>query len=212
MIIDIIVLIFIALAAYAGYKKGLVGILVSLLVMVISIVFAFMLQGVIADMLYNDTSIGKTLQQSIETSLEDSFDKKIEEKTDSNAFYAGIVKSIVNKDEISGVAENTTKFILKGISFVAIFVITFIICYIVQMMLNIVFDLPGLSQINEIGGVAVGILKALLKVWIVLAIVSFISPVPVFNFLDTAIKNTMITRFLYEHNVFVTLLKLGLNI
>lgn len=212
MIIDIIVLIFIALAAYAGYKKGLVGILVSLLGMVISIILAFMLQGVIADMLYNDTSIGKTLQQSIKTSLEDSFDKKIEEKTDSNAFYAGIVKSIVNKDEISNVAENTTKFILKGISFVAIFFITFIICYIVQMMLNIVFDLPGLSQINEIGGVAVGILKALLKVWIVLAIVSFISPVPVFNFLDTAIKNTMITRFLYEHNVFVTLLKLGLNI
>jgi len=44
-----------------------------------------------------------------------------------------------------------------------------------------------------------------------LAIISFISPIPVFNFLDTAIKNTMLTKFLYDNNVFVTLLKIGLN-
>lgn len=212
MIVDIIVLVIIALAAFAGYKKGLVGILVSLLGMILSIVLAFMLQGVIADMLYNDTSIGKTLQQSIDKNLTESFDNKVEEKSDGNLFYENIVKGIVNKDEISKVSEQITKFILKGVSFIGIFIITFVICYIVQMMLNIVFDLPGLSQINEIGGLAIGILKALLKIWIVLAIISFVSPLPMFSFLDTMIKDTILTNFLYNHNIFVSLLKIGFNI
>lgn len=212
MIIDIIVLVIIALAAFAGYKKGLVGILVSLLGMILAIILGFMLQGMIADMIYNDTSIGKTLEQNIEKNLIESFDNKVEEKTDGNVFYANIVKNIVNKDEISKVSEQITKFILKGVSFIGIFIITFVICYIVQMMLNIVFELPGLSQINEIGGLAIGILKALLKIWIVLAIISFISPLPMFNFLDTFIKDTTITNFLYNHNIFVSLLKIGFKI
>ncbi|MDO4282680.1 MAG: CvpA family protein [Clostridia bacterium] len=212
MLVDIIVLIFIAGAAFAGYKKGLVGILVSLVGMVLSIVLAFMLQGTIAEMLYQDTGLGSTIEQSIHKNVTESFQKKIDEKTDNNMFYANMVKSISSEDEISTIAKETTKFILKGISFIAIFVLTFIICYIIQMMLNIVFDLPILSQINKIGGIAVGILKAIIKVWILLAIVSFLAPLPMFSFLDTLIKDTMITNVLYNNNVFVSLIKAGLNL
>lgn len=210
MIIDIIVVLFLIFAGFAGYKKGLVGLLISLVGMVVSIILAFMLQGTIADTLYNDTGVGKTIEQSITKNLSENFDKKVDEKF-GDTFYINILKNIKSEDEISIVSKQITQFILKGISFIGIFIIVFVICYVIRMMLNLVFDLPILSQLNKIGGIAIGILKALLKIWIVLAVIAFLAPLPVVNSVDEIVRNSVITNSLYNNNIFVNIIKSSLN-
>ena len=101
---------------------------------------------------------------------------------------------------------------MKGLSFIAIFFIVRIICYILQMILNVVFNLPILSSINGIGGTAVGVISVLIKVWIVLAIISFISPLPAFEGLTSYIDKTFLVKLLYNNNMLVALIKAGLKI
>ncbi len=211
MIIDIIVIAFIVLGAYAGYKKGLIGILVSFVGLILSIVLALLLQSSVANFIYQETGFGTSLEQAIETKLLESFEEQ-NDSEEGNDIYYNLIKNATSEEQIHEISTQVTQFILKGVSFIGIFLIVFIICYIAQMILNIVFDLPILSQLNSIGGVALGIIKVLLKLWIVLAVISFIAPLPMFSFLDSFIKDTTLTNILYDHNILVTIIKAGLGL
>ena len=109
-------------------------------------------------------------------------------------------------------SENVTMFILKGASFIIVFIVVLVICYILRMVLNLVFDLPILHSINKIGGVAAGLIKSLLSIWIILALVSIVSPIPMFDGVINLIKNTTVTNFLYTNNILVNILGSGLKI
>ena len=109
-------------------------------------------------------------------------------------------------------ANKITMFILKGISFVGIFILVFIICYILRMILNIVFKLPILNSINKVGGVSLNVLKTVFKIWILLAIIYFVSFVPLVDTINNFIDSSVVTKFLYENNIIVNILKSTLNI
>lgn len=208
IILDIVVLALIALAAFSGHKKGLVGIIVGFASLILSIVLAFALQSAVAEALYNSgigTSINNTINGAIEEKLEKGEDI-------NNTVYGKIVKTITTEEQVDSASQTITKFVLKGISFIIILLIVHLICYILQMILNVVFNLPILSQINGIGGTAVGALSMILKVCIALAIISFLSPMPMFEPIVGYVNQTILVKFLYNHNFLVALLKLGLKI
>ena len=208
IILDIIVLALIALGAFSGHKKGLVGIIVGFASLILSIVLAFALQSVVADALYN-SGIGTSLNKSIGSAIQDKLDNG---EDINNSAYGKIVKTITTGEQVDSAANTITKFVLKGISFILILVIVYLICYILQMILNVVFNLPILNQIKSIGGTAIGALSMLLKIWIALAIISFLSPVPIFESLMGYVNQTILIKFLYNNNFLVGLLKLGLKI
>jgi uncharacterized membrane protein required for colicin V production len=221
MIIDIIVILFILLSIFRGYSKGLVGILVSLIGFVVAIILAFTLQSTVANYLNEKTQVGST----IEGIVKDSITNQIEQKANStnqqsqdsveskikNDFYTQIVSKIANSSEIDSAAKNVTMFILKGISFIGIFMIVIIISYILQMLLNIVFTLPILGGINKIGGLAISVVLAIVKVWVVLGILSFIVPIVSSNFLDNILSGSVLTRYLFDNNILVSLLSSNLK-
>lgn len=210
MIIDIIVIVLLLLGAFSGYKKGLVGILVSFIGMIIAIVLAFGLQIPVANYLNDNTIIGKSINQTITKGITQTINNKDIDKDENQDkkidFYDGIIEKITNEDQIASVSNNIVLFILKGISFVLIFIIVIIIFYIIQMVLNLVFNLPILGTVNKIGGVITGILKSLVGIWILLAIISFLSPIQMLNSIVGAINTSFVTNFLYSHNLFVALI------
>jgi len=216
MILDIIVLVLLALSAFIGYKKGLVGILISLVSLILSIVLAIFLQGSVTNYLYNDTTIGTTIEESIKGTIENEInrvDENQETQNDKNTY----ISMFFETDEIQTLAvdesaNKITMFILKGISFVGIFILVFIICYILRMVLNIVFKLPILNSINKVGGVSLNVVKAVFKIWIVLAIVSFVAFVPTFEGLLNMIDSSLLTKFLYNNNLIVNILKATLGL
>lgn len=208
LILDIIVLALIALGAFSGHKKGLVGILVSFAGLILSIILAFAFQSVVAEALCN-SGIGDSVTKMIEGNMEKMIDNG-ENMEDS--LYAKILSSNITNDQVNQAAKNLTMFIMKGLSFIVIFLAVYIICYILQMVLNLVFNLPILSSINGIGGTIVGGLSVLIKIWIVLAILSFISPLPMFSSIMNYIDKTVITKFLYNTNFVVSIIQSGLKL
>ena len=135
-------------------------------------------------------------------------DSAEEEKID---FYGILIDKVANEEEIQKVSDDVTMTILKGLSFVLIFFIVTLISYILQMILNVVFNLPILNSVNNIGGVIFGILKMLVKIYIVLAIIYFVSTIPFTKMVTDMIDSSMLTKFLYNNNIFVNIIVGGLK-
>ena len=208
IILDLIVIVLIIFGAFSGKKKGLVGIIVGFAGLILSIILAFTMQSTVANTLYNmgiGDSVNNIVTENINTMLEN------EEKKEDN-FYGQLVVKMTTEDQVSDTSKAVTMFIMKGISFIVIFLIVYIICYILQMILNVVFDLPGLNAINGIGGIVVGGLSVVIKIWILLAILSFLAPLPAFATVSEYIDDTILVKILYNYNLLVGIIKSGLNI
>lgn len=208
IILDLVVIGLIILGALSGHKKGLIGIVVSFISLILALVLAFALQSTVADLLY-DSGVG----ESVNSIVEDNIQQMIEDgKNVEDSFYGSIISNVTTSEQISQASETVTRFIMKGVSFIAIFLVVKLICYILQMVLNLVFNLPILSSINSIGGTAVGALSVVLKIWILLAILSFLAPLPMFSSIEEYINQTIIIKLLYNYNFIVGIIKSGLNI
>ena len=207
-VLHLILIALIVLGAISGHKKGLVGVVVGFASLILSIILAFAFQSVVSDALY-DSGLGKKVKDVAQENMQNMLD---DGESIDNSFYGSIISSVTTEDEISKAAEAVSRFVMKGLSFIVIFLIVRLICYILQMILNIVFNLPILSSINSMGGTAVGVLSILIKVWIILAIISFISPLPLFEGINAYIDNTFLVKLLYNNNLLVTIIKAGLKI
>lgn len=213
MVLDIIVIVILIFSAFIGYKKGLVGIAISLISLLLSIVLAIFLQGSVTSYLYDETTIGVTIEESVKSSIQSELKNK-ESNISSEDSYLNM---FFDTNEITDLAvdesaNKITMFILKGMSFITIFILVFIICYILRMVLNIVFKLPILNSINKFGGVTLNIVKALIKIWVLLAVISFISFIPTFEVIIDMVNESLITKFLYNNNIIVNVLKSTLGL
>lgn len=208
ILIDILVVLLVVLGAFSGHKKGLVGILVGFAALILSIVLAFMFQSVVADAIY-DTGLGQSVAGIAKNNMQDMM--KNGENVDKS-IYGKVLSNVVTDDNLTVASENISRFVMKGLSFIAIFLIVRIICYILQMILNVVFNLPILSTVNGIGGTVVGGLSVLIKIWIVLALISFVSPLPMFDSIVSYIDKTFLVKLLYNNNLLVAVVKAGLRL
>ena len=208
IILDILVVLLIVLGALSGHKKGLVGILVGFAALILSIVLAFMFQSVVADAIY-DTGLGQSVAGIAKNNMQDMM--KNGENVDKS-IYGKVLSNAVTDDNLTVASENISRFVMKGLSFIAIFLIVRIICYILQMILNVVFNLPLLSTVNGIGGTVVGGLSVLIRIWVVLALISFVSPLPMFDSVVSYIDKTFLVKLLYNNNLLVAVVKAGLRL
>ncbi|MNP31889.1 hypothetical protein D3C76_1250350 [compost metagenome] len=119
---------------------------------------------------------------------------------------------LTDSQDIDGKANDITLFILKGASFVFIFLVVTTIVFILQMLLNLVFNIPILSSINKIGGVGVAGIMAIFKVWVILAIVSILIQLNIFDFLNNLIQQSTLTKILYENNIIVSIISSSLKL
>ena len=214
MIIDIILIALIALGVFFGYKKGLVGILIGVASLILSIILAFVLQGPVSEYLYS-TPVGTSIESKVTEFVNDTLSPENNENVDSedntkkeNDFFSKVIQDATNsEDTVKEASKNITMFILKGITFIGIFILVRIICYILQMILNVVFDLPILHSVNKFGGMAINLVATLLKLWILLAAIQLISSVVAIDFITNLINQSYLTKLLYENNILLNILQ-----
>ena len=183
-----------------GIKNGLVSILVGFLSLVIAIFLAFILQGTVSEFLYNNTPIGTSIQKVATNFVTENLKNEDSSSKDKNTIE--FINKIVNKGEDEDKIINDA-----AISFIGIIIVVLIICYILTMLLNFVFDFPILSSINKFGGIGINLLKTLLKLWILLAIISFVSTLPILDPVIEQINQSFVVKVLYENNLLVNIVK-----
>ena len=202
MIVDIIIILFLAVGAFFGYKKGLINVVTSIVAMILSVILALLLQNPVANTL-RTTNMGDSINKTVKTQITNVIENKNSDK-EKSSFYSSMIDKMVSKEIVSTQAENITVFILKGLSFVIIFVIVTIILLILRTVLNLVFELPILNAVNKFGGLGLGILKYALITYVLLALIYFIQPISkVFQGISKHIENSYVASIIYKENIIV---------
>ncbi|MBR1373708.1 CvpA family protein [bacterium] len=219
-IADLIVVLIVAAMAFLGYKRGFVKTAFGMLSFIAALVLAVCFYKVVAAKLTENTGIDEWIYQTISGETREGETESTEPVSEENAntswreTFANLPDKI--KEELgveeaktqarSAVAEKAVGIGMNLISFVGIYVVARIVLIIVCFVLDSVMKIPGLKQMNEILGLAIGVLQGVASVFIVLAIIMSLSSFFNMEWLLAYIKGSLITDLLYENNFVISFL------
>ena len=210
IILDIILVAIIAINVFICYKKGLVKLAVGLIAVLLSVILAVLLYKPVSNIIINNTE----LDEKIKSAITENFvnEEETTEETEDNGFMKYIEKYVedpINKTKNEIVIEASGVIATKLIDIIAM-VLIFIVARLVLILLTFVTDmitsLPILKQFNELGGILYGLIKALLIIYVLLAIAFFIVYTTGSTGLADAIANSFITKFFYNNNLLLSIL------
>ena len=194
IIIDGVIVLFILLSVFFGYKKGLVSLGIHLVAFVVALVIAFILYRPIGNLIINTTGIDESLQGSIETKLEEIVGS---EETDAVSTLIGDIQN----SAVSETARSLSMNIIYGGTIIILFIILRIALVFISAIANWVAELPILKQANKAGGIIYGLLRGVLIVYVVLLIINLVITFNPQGTLNEYIGQTYLAKAMLEYNI-----------
>lgn len=199
-ILDIVVILILMLFVWLGYRRGLVRAVITLIGCVLAVWISSMLSPLIASGVF-DTFLRDDLQQTVTdqvsgtdaVALEEGIRAVLEDlpKPVQNfleAYGAGspaeLAASLSGQvDGKTAVADIVMENIVEPVAvtmltagiFFLVFMLLMIVVRLIASMINRVFHLPVLRQLNGLGGAVIGVLEGCLMVLVVVTIVQLAS-------------------------------------
>ena len=203
MVIDLIIIAFILLFTFIGYKRGLIKVAVKILSFFIAIILAFTLCTPITNMIIQKTTIDENIENAVVQKILPEGGKENQtvelEKGLSNLL------NIDKEGTVKTVAHEFSTKIIKAAVMLLIFVITKILLIIVVFLTDGIAKLPVIKQFNSLGGTIYGFLKGTFIVFVVLAIMFIISPMIDTSIIDK-INSSVVGNFMYNNNLLLKLI------
>lgn len=216
IILDLVIIGIIALSTFLGYKQGLIKVAFKIVSFFIAIVITLILYKPVTNLIINNTTWDENIENTIYEKLSTTKVEQGEPITKEDTDLPGIVVNYIN-DGITNTVEEAGENIAKSISkdltqsiiqvivLVALFIVTRILLIFAKVILDAVSELPIVKQCNEMGGIIYGILRAAIIIFGVLALASFILPMINQMAILEYINNSILTKFLYNHNIILML-------
>ncbi len=215
IIIDLIILGLILLCVLLGYKKGLTKCVIKILSFVIAIVIAVVLFKPISNIVINNTQIDDNIKNSIIEVVAADVEESGKVKEDSN-LPKSIINNINEKVEnsvnetkqtvVNAAAEQISKTIINVGVAIGLFIIARIALIFVSAISSLITDLPIIKQFDKAGGIIYGLVEALVIIFIIFAIISFISPMIEGSQLITAISKSILGSIFYNNNLLLNII------
>jgi uncharacterized membrane protein required for colicin V production len=231
--VDIVVIIIVLISTFMGYKRGFFKTLYGLLAFFVAIFLAFSFYKPLSTYLKNNTNIDewiianmqiKTSPDGEETETpkqQESKPKEVEQENITIKDMPELEKTLENLPEnikemlgfediknqaLENIRIKIADLAINLISILGIYVVTRLILAIVCAIVDSVLQLPILKQINELLGLFIGTILGFMQVYLVFALITFLSSIINMSFLVENIKNSTIARILYENNIIIGLL------
>lgn len=206
IVVDLVIVAIILLCVLMGYKRGLTGCLVKLLAFFIALAVAVILFKPVSAIIINNTQIDEKIQTSIVEVFE-SEDSESEEDQNNSPIMKYVSDEIESateekkKEIVNNVAQDTSVKIVNILAFILLYILARILLIFVKFIANIITKLPIIKQCDKIGGVLYGVLQGLLTVFILLALITFISTIVNQYALLEMINKSYIGSILYNNNI-----------
>lgn len=221
MIVDIIIILIFVVSIAIAYIKGLSSVIYQIASWIITIILVFVLCRPITNVIINKTSLDETISEKIQLNLEENFKENFEEGTTIEEEESNISNSVINmiNDYINEAKEkevqNIAEYVANEISYIAvsaivilgIFIFARIISLMIKFILEVIISLPLLGTVNKIGGIAFGVLRAFLIIYILLAIISLLSPTLANTGIIGIIKSSNIGSIFYNDNIILNFIQ-----
>ena len=195
IIIDLIIVGILALCIILGYRKGLTGSLLKIVSFVLALVIAFVLFKPVSNFIIDKTNWDENLEQAIrDMVLEENNttsdetdaneDDKEEDKKQSmpNVMMEYINQTVENAGNdakeaiVDSTARDVSVTIINAGVWIALFILSRVVLFFVKGLANLITKLPVIKQFDKLGGIIYGILEGVIVVYVILAIISFASP------------------------------------
>ena len=210
IILDVIIVAIVVLNIFICYKKGLVKLAVGLIAVLAAIILALILYKPVSNIIIKNTDI----DEKIENAIINNF--SADTNGNGEVRYVGIldylekyVDDAINKTQNEIVYETAGTMAIKIVNtavLLGIFLIVRIVLQLLTFVSDIITSLPIIKQFNEVGGVLYGIARAILIIYVILAILFFVIFATENATISNAIADSFITKFLYEHNLLLNIL------
>ena len=223
--IDVFLVSILAINIIIGYKKGLIKLVINIFAFLISIIVTIFLFRPISTLVIDNTQIDDTIQNAIielmdnDTNEDNLTDEEVDKnKTTDNSSNLKQLKSYIEekiKDEADKTRQEALNVVANNIALRATEVLTAIGLFIIIRILLIVLsffaeslgEIPIVKQLNKSGGIAYGIIKSIVIIFILLTIFYFVVLLKPHGIIASAIEQSYITKILYENNIIVNFIR-----
>lgn len=219
IVIDLIIVGILVLCIALGYRRGLAGALLKLISFALALVIAFVLFKPVSNIIIDNTNWDESLTQGIrEAIVSDSNEETTdeEENAEEQGMPTVIMEHINESVEAAGdtakeavadaAAEEAAIIIINAGVWIVLFIIAKIALFFVKGIANLITKLPIIKQFDKLGGIIYGILEAIVVIYIILAIISFVSPVLSGSGIIEAIQNSFIGSIMYHNNLLLKII------
>ena len=107
---------------------------------------------------------------------------------------------------VDATARDVTVTIINAASWVVLFILSRIILMFIKGLANLITKLPVIKQFDKLGGIIYGLLEGLVIIYILLAIVSFISPMLSETGIIKGIQDSFVASIFYNNNLLLKLI------
>jgi len=211
ILVDLIIIAIMALCILLGYKRGLIGVAFKILSFILAIVITFILYIPVSNFVINNTSIDDSLKNAIveRFSEEDITEEKIEKESSMPQVITEYIEKTtadVKNASLEIAAQNISITLVKLMVAILLFILIRILLMFIKLFTNIVEKLPIIKQFNKVGGIIYGFLQGSVIIFVVLAIISIISPIVNTSAVLGAINSSYIGSILYNNNILLSLI------
>lgn len=211
IVVDLIILLIIALTIFLGYKKGLIGVAFSICSFLIAILISFLLYTPVSSYIINHTTIDDNIQNVIVEKLGGKTNEQEYTKEDvaSSQVMIDYINDYTNEIKdvgIQSIAYNLTKTIINILSIIAIFVLTKLILFFFRKIADGIANIPIIKQFNKAGGLIYGAVKGVFIIYVILGVVSLISPMITSTGIINVVNESFIGGFMYNDNILLKII------
>lgn len=193
-ILDLLILAFILITTFIGYKMGLIKVAFGFLSFIIALIISLLLYKPVSNFITNYTPIPETIETQIEKRISTSNE---EEKDNFISNYYNQVKN----SSVNVISQSITTSIINIASLLIVFILTRIILLFIRFSGDLIAKLPFIKQFNHIGGFIYGILAGFIVIYIIFTIIAVLAPVVNLNNVINYINSSIIGNIMYNNNI-----------
>lgn len=190
--IDYAIIAILLLGAFSGYRKGLLMSVSSIICLLVSILVAKTYYKVVALFLVENTAIEEKIRVYL---TEKGFIQSMLLSPSGESTVFSMSKSFG-----SDLNSFVTVLIINAISVVLIFLAARLLLGIAEGLLAGVMSMPGLKEVNGIGGAVVGLLKNIIIIMLVFMIIAPASSLKPLSIISEGLEASTLAKYFYTYN------------
>lgn len=209
IVVDLVILAIIVLCIIIGYIRGLTGSLIKIVSFILALIIAFILFVPVTTLIINNTQIDENLEESIRNVVLQNDQDEKENMPETITDYIGQKVNEASDEAKEAVVNSTSRdvalTIVKAGTWIALFIVARILLILLRFITSLITKLPVIKQFDKLGGIIYGLLEGLIIIYVLLAIISFISPM-MNGTLANAIDESIIGSMMYNNNLLLKII------
>ncbi len=226
-VLDIVLIAVIVFFVMMSAKKGFISASKNIITLILTVTLLASMQGVVLEALQN-SPLGDNVKKMVSQNVTKTYQaENLPEGTDttdteksimiceamslptflSNSIEASIREmSEIKNNVMEVITDSLTLLIMRIIALILLFILVRVFVFLAVKILESLFGLPGLKTINKTLGAVIGIVNAFLVIYIICGLVSVFTPTDKLAIVSQAIDQTMLLKYVYNHNLLLGLL------